>query len=229
MPWWQTLAIVAGAIAALAGAVYGLIRLRPEVVGSYVKTISDLTRQIEDLRARVEKAEKAAKDCEARERASEAEKADLLRRVSELESIILGSEAHAEGDAEPIGRGVLIVENDRYFRKLLSIYLRRAGVEEVALASSFESARGSIATEPVEFILLDLGLPDVRGVDTVRAVRAVASAAAVIVVTGATDPDLARACIEAGAQDVLNKDELVRDPKKLRQSIELIRARIKTG
>jgi DNA-binding NarL/FixJ family response regulator/HPt (histidine-containing phosphotransfer) domain-containing protein len=58
-----------------------------------------------------------------------------------------------------------------------------------------------VATGAVGAVLLDLGLPDSRGMDGLRRVRAAAPSVPVIVLTGSEDPALVRQALLAGAQD----------------------------
>jgi serine phosphatase RsbU (regulator of sigma subunit) len=61
---------------------------------------------------------------------------------------------------------------------------------------------------PVDCVLLDLGLPDGVGVDSVRRVRAAAPWIAVIVFTGLDEGAAGEAAMEAGAQDYLVKGKV---------------------
>lgn len=59
-----------------------------------------------------------------------------------------------------------------------------------------------------DVILLDLSLPDSRGIDSLRSVMKVASEAVVIVLTGADEEELSLEALQVGAQDYLYKDRL---------------------
>ena len=54
-------------------------------------------------------------------------------------------------------------------------------------------------------VLIDLGLPDTAGLDTVRAVVAHPAGAAVVVLTGVADRSAAADAVRLGAQDYLVK------------------------
>lgn len=59
-----------------------------------------------------------------------------------------------------------------------------------------------------DVVLLDLGLPDSHGIETLERFQQAAPDAAVVVLTGLDDDDIALQSIEAGAQDYLVKDDI---------------------
>jgi signal transduction histidine kinase len=59
-----------------------------------------------------------------------------------------------------------------------------------------------------DLVLLDLGLPDSQGLDTLQQFRQVASDIPIVVLTGLNDQVLAMQAIDAGAQDYLVKDNI---------------------
>lgn len=69
-------------------------------------------------------------------------------------------------------------------------------------------ARAHLSRRTVDVVLLDLNLPDSRGLDTVQDVRAVSPDAAVVVLTGVDDSDLGLTALQVGVQDFLVKREL---------------------
>jgi two-component system sensor histidine kinase UhpB len=78
-------------------------------------------------------------------------------------------------------------------------------------------ARQRLPAETFDVVLLDLNLPDGFGVDCVKEVRALARTVPIVVLTGMEDDELALACVAAGAQDYLAKNEL--RPQTLRRAI----------
>ena len=74
--------------------------------------------------------------------------------------------------------------------------------------NSMGAFRDALCTDSFELILLDLGLPDSAGLPTLSQVREAAPATPVIVMTGHDDQELARACMNHGAQDFMNKGSL---------------------
>jgi diguanylate cyclase (GGDEF)-like protein len=62
--------------------------------------------------------------------------------------------------------------------------------------------------EPPDLVLLDLTLPDARGLDTLRRLRERFAFVPVVLLTAAEDPEIESSALSAGAQDFLGKDEL---------------------
>ena len=73
-----------------------------------------------------------------------------------------------------------------------------------SLAETVSTLLG-MARPELDCILLDLGLPDAGGLQTLEQVRTAALDAPIVVYSGHDDDELALACIRAGAQDVLVK------------------------
>jgi signal transduction histidine kinase len=79
-----------------------------------------------------------------------------------------------------------------------------------------------LAKGGVDIALLDLGLPDAHGLETLRRARAVAPDVPVIVLTGLDDEALAAEAMKEGAQDYLIKGQIENRalPRALRHAIE---------
>jgi len=69
-------------------------------------------------------------------------------------------------------------------------------------------AEACALTETPDLILLDLTLPDGRGLDTLRRLRERFAFVPVVLLTAVEDPDIEATALQAGAQDFLGKDEL---------------------
>jgi signal transduction histidine kinase len=82
----------------------------------------------------------------------------------------------------------------------------------------------------VDIVLLDMGLPDGHGLDTVRRAQAVAPGVPVIVLTGLDDEALAAEAMKEGAQDYLIKGQIESRalPRALRHAIERHRMQAET-
>ncbi|HXM95840.1 MAG TPA: ATP-binding protein [Candidatus Dormibacteraeota bacterium] len=87
-----------------------------------------------------------------------------------------------------------------------------------------------LAKGGVDIILLDMGLPDGHGLDTVRRAHAAAPGVPVIVLTGLDDEALAAEAMKEGAQDYLIKGQIENRalPRALRHAIERHRMQTET-
>ena len=79
-----------------------------------------------------------------------------------------------------------------------------------------------LAKGGVDIVLLDLGLPDGNGLDTVRRAHAAAPGVPLIVLTGLEDEALAAEAMTEGAQDYMIKGQIESRalPRALRHAIE---------
>lgn len=102
---------------------------------------------------------------------------------------------------------VLLVEDSEMVAELVTIWLTEC--EEPALAvervTRLDEALARLSQGGIDVMLLDLSLPDSKGLDTVS--RAVAHSPDVpaVVLTASSDPDQALGAVKAGAQDYLFK------------------------
>jgi DNA-binding NarL/FixJ family response regulator len=69
-------------------------------------------------------------------------------------------------------------------------------------------ARAFILTEPIDVLLVDLGLPDGDGLSLIRLCAGAQPACEIVVVTMFADSERVFACLEAGATGYLLKDEI---------------------
>ncbi len=101
------------------------------------------------------------------------------------------------------GPTLLIVEDEEPARHALAEYLQRRGYEVYQAASAHEAMRQWDAHR-ADLVLLDLGLPDLDGVDVIRRIRREATTPIVILSARGDERDKI-AGLEAGADDYLTK------------------------
>jgi two-component system cell cycle response regulator DivK len=101
---------------------------------------------------------------------------------------------------------VLLVEDNEAIRGAFSILLEESGYHVLAAASGAEALAEADARGP-HLILLDLGLPDMSGLDVARALRARADTrdTPIIALTGRALETDEEACRAAGCTDYLTK------------------------
>ncbi len=119
---------------------------------------------------------------------------------------------------------LLLIEDDADEVLLLTGAMEDAGATDISVlhAGDLGSALGTLEARAVDAVLLDLSLPDSRGVDGVDSLVPVAGEAPVIVCTGLNDQDVAQEAIRRGAQDYLVKNPKLYGavPRILRFAVE---------
>jgi PAS domain S-box-containing protein len=100
---------------------------------------------------------------------------------------------------------VLVVEDEDADARLIQTMLRSPAFE-TSRAATLAEARSLLDSRNPDLILLDLMLPDSRGLDTLRSVRESAGCKAIVVLTGHDEEDALRALNE-GAEDYLVKGQ----------------------
>jgi signal transduction histidine kinase len=139
--------------------------------------------------------------------------------------LALDSEAAPGGAAVKSGPlQVLIVEDNAGDARLLREMFSKESPGSFALTHilRMQEAEAHLAKGGVDILLLDMGLPDGHGLDTVRRARLVAPGVPMIVLTGLDDELLAAEAMKEGAQDYLIKGQIENRalPRALRYAIE---------
>jgi DNA-binding response OmpR family regulator len=117
---------------------------------------------------------------------------------------------------------VLLVEDDPDIAPTLIMALQREG-HVVTHAPTGAAAVEHVAAGEVDVVLLDLGLPDIDGLEVCRRIRADGYAGAVLILT-ARDGELDRVVgLDVGADDYLSK------PFSLSELLARIRATLRRG
>jgi len=113
----------------------------------------------------------------------------------------------------------LLIEDDSYMAQLIRKMLEKVSDIPFDLVHADSLSSGLERLEDVDFviILLDLGLPDSSGIETLNKVYAQASDIPIIVFTGQDDEALGVNAVKAGAQDYLVKGQT--DSKTLVRAI----------
>lgn len=108
---------------------------------------------------------------------------------------------------------ILIVEDDPVDAKIIRVGLTvsnsRAQLNHrVKIVQSLADAIDYLATDVVDVVLLDLGLPDSIGVEAITAIAATSPNSAIVVVTGQEEEDVAIDALHHGASEYLVKSDM---------------------
>ena len=127
---------------------------------------------------------------------------------------------------------VLLVEDNAGDARLLREMFNKEKPDSFELTHilRMSEAVAHLAKGGVDIILLDMGLPDGHGLDTVRRAHAAAPGVPLIVITGLDDEALVAEAMKEGAQDYLIKGQIENRalPRALRHAIERHRMQTET-
>ncbi len=111
---------------------------------------------------------------------------------------------------EELARSVLVVEDDPVLRGRLALALRERGYETREAATGDDALRQARQETP-EYVLVDLRMPGVSGLDVVREVKALDPTTVVVVLTGYGSIATAVEAVRLGAAHYLTKPADVDD------------------
>ena len=103
----------------------------------------------------------------------------------------------------PGGPRVLVVDDERAIRRFLKTSLSAHGYEVYEAANGQEALNTVTASHP-DLIILDLGLPDISGIEVTRRIRSWSSTPILILSVNEQEADKV-AALDAGADDYLTK------------------------
>jgi DNA-binding NtrC family response regulator len=119
---------------------------------------------------------------------------------------------------------ILVVDDEATQRELVCGYLNKQGFEVFA-APSAERALELFRLEPVELILTDQRMPNLSGLDLLKAAQAINPETSVIVMTAYGNIETAVESMKAGAADYLTKplhlEELLHKIRRIREQCRL--------
>ncbi|MEM7349952.1 MAG: protein kinase [Acidobacteriota bacterium] len=101
---------------------------------------------------------------------------------------------------------LLVVDDNQNNRDIISRQLKRRGYQ-VSVAEDGESGLALVESEPIDLVILDIMMPGIGGIETLRRLRAKYSPAQlpIIMATARTDSEDIVECAELGANDHVGK------------------------
>jgi DNA-binding response OmpR family regulator len=124
----------------------------------------------------------------------------------------------------PEVKSVLVVDDEPHIVRLARDYLERAGFG-VSTAADGASALRSVRASQPDLVVLDLGLPDVDGLDVARALRR-DSGVPIIMLTARADESDKLVGLEIGADDYVTKPF---SPKELVARVRAVLRRVEAA
>jgi DNA-binding NtrC family response regulator len=121
---------------------------------------------------------------------------------------------------------VMVVDDDSVLRKLVSEQIARMGFDSTPAASG-EEALAALARSDYDVVLLDIRMPGLSGLDTLREIRKIEDAPEVIMLTADTSLGTGLEAMRLGAYDYLTKpatlDEIETVVRKAEEKRRLVR------
>ena len=99
---------------------------------------------------------------------------------------------------------ILIVDDEAITGKLISIHLISEGYDVEAVLTGEEAMR-RIQREKPSLVLLDILLPGIDGIETLKRIRSFDSNIPVVMITGIHDNEEGKKAFAAGARDYVTK------------------------
>ncbi len=112
---------------------------------------------------------------------------------------------------------ILIIEDSLLSRQFLKKILQPAGYEVVEAPNGTEGL-AILASQPIDCILLDLGMPEMGGEEVLRILQQQESQVPVIVISADIQETTGQRCLGLGAFTILHK---IVSPNELLQAVEL--------
>jgi serine phosphatase RsbU (regulator of sigma subunit) len=105
---------------------------------------------------------------------------------------------------------ILLIEDDPLLPVVLKASFQQAETAEFVIerAASLEAAIALLGSHEIDIVLLDLNLPDSRGLETFSKIQRIAPELPVIILSGVADEELAVESVRAGAQDYFVKGSM---------------------
>ncbi|HEX8472529.1 MAG TPA: sigma-54 dependent transcriptional regulator [Pyrinomonadaceae bacterium] len=120
---------------------------------------------------------------------------------------------------------ILIVDDEQGMRQLLSLVFGRAG-HQVRAAENGRHALTMLREDPADLIISDVKMPDMNGIELLRAARELMPDVAVVMMTAFATVETAREAFKLGADDFVQKpfdvDELKLIVEKALERLHLV-------
>lgn len=101
---------------------------------------------------------------------------------------------------------IMLVDDEPHIRKFISLLLRQLGSPEVVEASNGNEAIAKYKVEQPDLVLLDVNMPVLDGIGTLRALRELDPDAVVIMLTSLSSRNMVQQAAELGASNYIRKD-----------------------
>jgi two-component system, chemotaxis family, chemotaxis protein CheY len=101
---------------------------------------------------------------------------------------------------------IMLVDDEAHIRKFISLLLRHLGVDRIMEASNGSVAIELYKKEQPDLVMLDVNMPVMDGLETLRALKAINPDCVVIMLTSLANRQTIDQAAELGAANYIRKD-----------------------
>lgn len=99
---------------------------------------------------------------------------------------------------------ILVVDDEQIVCNMLKKFLTKKGYEVITVLSGEEAIK-KVKEERPRVVLLDIRMPGMDGIETLKRIRKIDEKVGIIMITAVKDDEIGRGCMELGAYDYITK------------------------
>jgi two-component system chemotaxis response regulator CheY len=101
---------------------------------------------------------------------------------------------------------ILLVDDEPHIRKYLGLILRQVGAPKISEASNGAEALAAFQAAPADLVLLDVNMPVMDGLETLRKLKEIDAECVVVMLTSLSNRQTVEAALALGAANYIRKD-----------------------
>ncbi|MFH1799398.1 MAG: response regulator [Candidatus Omnitrophota bacterium] len=129
---------------------------------------------------------------------------DVLQLVAQIGKIVKAKERIFQGHIERTGKSLLVVDDEESVRRVLREFFVRKG-HKVVEAENGEKALQLVRSEKISAVLLDIKMPGMDGLETLKKLLEINPKLGVVMTTAEEDEDKIKQALELGAYSYVLK------------------------
>ena len=101
---------------------------------------------------------------------------------------------------------ILLVDDEVHIRKYVGLILKQLGSPQIIEAANGQQALALYQNERPDLVLLDVNMPQMDGIETLRSLKALDPESVVVMLTSLANRQTVEQAFELGADDYIRKD-----------------------